>query len=84
MTRPALEPCQICGAPTPHAVVLAHGAAVVEVTVCHGCYDAAVAGAARWRAEFEALLEAGVSRAQSNATIIARMEAQWRGTEVAS
>lgn len=60
------------------------GHAIAEESICCECFEEAAAGAARWRAEFEALLAAGVSRAQANATIIARMEAQWQGKSVPS
>lgn len=68
--------CLTCGKPARPITVERDGAEVASGFLCDPCLDAALAGAAKWRRQFDELIAAGVSNADANRTIIARMNAQ--------
>lgn len=68
--------CLTCGKPARPITVERDGIDVASGFLCDPCFDAALAGAAEWRRQFDELIAAGVSNADANRTIIARMNAQ--------
>ncbi len=67
--------CLTCGKPARSVTVSRDECEVASGFLCDPCLDAALAGAAMWRAQFDELIAAGVSNADANRTIIARMHA---------
>lgn len=68
--------CLTCGKPARPITVERDGVDVASGFLCDPCLDAALAGAAEWRRQFDELIASGVSNADANRTIIARMNAQ--------
>ena len=64
--------CLTCGKPARPIAVARDGAEVASGFLCDPCLDAALAGAAEWRRQFNDLIASGVSNADANRTIIAR------------
>ena len=66
--------CERCGQPgRPYDFVI-RGEVLLRGVSCAPCIAEAEAEIAAYRAEFQALLEAGVSRTEANEIIINRME----------
>lgn len=73
-------PCRACGTPCERTSLVHRGVEIGGGYLCEPCLDRAHDEMAVKRIEFEALLAAGVSRADANAIMIARMD----GTQVAA
>ena len=67
-----------CGCPG-DPIDLGFPAGVATVYVCRPCFDLFLAELARNREKFQALLDAGLSRAEANDRMIAEMEESPKG-----
>lgn len=69
-------PCFRCGRQETREVEFsAYGVPVATRHICSACFSGDMRGANLWSAEFARLLARGVSRADANAQLIARMDA---------
>lgn len=67
-------PCLKCGTPCGRTACIFEGVEVCWGFLCEPCLDRAFAEHAVLRGQFEALLAAGVDRAEANRIMIARIE----------
>lgn len=70
----ATAPCRKCGASCHRTSVEFRGIEIAGGFLCESCLDRAHAEHAVLRGQFEALLAAGVDRAEANRIMIARIE----------